>query len=508
MVDVKTCGRTAINYQGIFIKQLGKERQVSFMKKKILSFLLALIMCLSLTMGSNAVPVLADEVSTELTMGQTFSDWATSDLIVGDTYGIYPLSWYELDMTAPISRAQLRVLMSGVRKKILNTDYVLKNEDKNYNLKNNMTVEKVLDSFSTMLAGFEFSKELAFTDSTAAAFMKESGIYTGTNGELALKDTCSIEQACVIAARLVTTIYDKLDASSKGFLWVTKSGGNTVYLLGSIHVASNDIYPYSSDMLKAFDSADSLVVELNMFDFAGALKLDELGVYTDGSTLKDHVSADTYKKTVEFATMFGVSEEVITMCKPWYIYIMFAALSSTYTANMEEAATAASLGIDVNFMVNAMMAGKPIVEIEGYEYQAKVLDSFSDDLEELLLTSTIDSINDILNGESTEGAENVEYMLELWKKGDVEAFKEINTLDDEYPEIYGEDVAAEKALMDEFTLKLLTQRDAHMAEFIDGLLKAEGNHTYFVVVGSGHYISDYSVIDILEEKGYDITQIK
>lgn len=509
MVGMKSSGRTVKNYQGRFMKQLGKERQVSLMKKKVLSILLALIMCLSLTMSVNPVPVLADEVSAELTTSQTFSPWATYDLIVGDTYGIYPLSWYEQDMTAPITRSQFKVLMSGVRRKLVSTDEVVKNVDKIYKLEKNMTVDKVLDSFSAMLAGFEFSDGLAFTEATAKAYMKESGVYTGTNGELALTDTCSVEQACVIGTRLVTTIFEKLNASSKGFLWVTKSGGNTVYLLGSIHLASTDIYPFSSEMLKAFYSSDALAVELNMFDTAGAMKIQELGVYTDGTTLKDHVSADTYKKTVEFAAMYGISEEVISICKPWYIYISFAALSSTDSANMQEAATAASLGIDMNFMTNALITGKPIVEIEGYEYQAKVLDSFSDDLEELLLTSTINSINDILAGTSTNSdADNIDIMLELWKKGDVETFKKYNTLDDEYPEILNEEAAAEKALMDEFTLKLLTQRDAHMAEFINGLLKAEGNHTYFVVVGSAHYISDHSVIDRLEEKGYEVTQIK
>jgi uncharacterized protein YbaP (TraB family) len=47
-----------------------------------------------------------------------------------------------------------------------------------------------------------------------------------------------------------------------------------------------------------------------------------------------------------------------------------------------------------------------------------------------------------------------------------------------------------------------------MAEYIDTLLNMEGSTTYFVIVGSSHYISEYSVLDILEEKGYEITQIK
>jgi len=63
-------------------------------------------------------------------------------------------------------------------------------------------------------------------------------------------------------------------------------------------------------------------------------------------------------------------------------------------------------------------------------------------------------------------------------------------------------------LLEEYYYKVFTERDRKMAEKIDRFLKGEGNTTYFVVVGSGHYISDYSVIDILKEKGYEINQIK
>lgn len=476
------------------------------MKKRVLSLILAFIMCFSMIMTTNVTVSYAQE--TVDTWEQTYSPWALDELLVGDSYGIYPMSWYQLDMTAPISSRQLRVLISGVRHKILETDEVVKNIDQIYQLSNKMTVEKVLTNFYTMLSGYEFTSDIGIKNKTAIKYMKENGVFTGTDGELALTDTCSIEQACVLSTRLITVVYDKLDAASKGFLWVTKSGDNTVYLLGSIHMASTEIYPFSSDIWSAFNSAEALAVEVNMFDMEGAYKLAEMGVYTDGTTLKDHVSAETYKQVIELASLFGYTEDIITRFKPWYIYTMFLALTSTDSAAFDEVVQAAALGIDVNFMTTALIAGKPIIEVEGYVYQAQVLDSFSDELEEFLLTDTIDSIYDILSGKITEGSDNLEAALELWHEGNVDAFKEYTSIENEYPEIYSEQATVEKALIEEFTQKLITQRDKKMADYIDGLLKTEGSHTYFVVVGSGHYISDYSVLDILKEKGYEITQIK
>ena len=77
----------------------------------------------------------------------------------------------------------------------------------------------------------------------------------------------------------------------------------------------------------------------------------------------------------------------------------------------------------------------------------------------------------------------------------------------ETPDMDEED-KEEAVLMEEYFNKLFTERDKGMAEKIDELLSSEGSTTYFVVVGTGHYISDYSVLDILEEMGYEVNQVK
>jgi uncharacterized protein YbaP (TraB family) len=486
------------------------------MKKRILALLLALIMCLTMIPSANVLAadqtnVYAEEITTDTQVGnlQNYSSWAFNDLVIGDTYGIYPMDWYYKDMTVPITQGQLRVLMAGLRIKMVNTNCVTGINNTTYKLTKYLTVKEVLNAFYKMLSGYEFTKDLGLVGKNADAFMKENGIFTGKNGELAMSDTCTIEQACVFATRLVTSVYDKLDAASKGFLWVAKSGENTVYMLGSVHMASNDIYPFSQEMLKAYQSADALAVELNLYDQTGATKIAELGMYTDGTKLKDHLSEETYKKTVEIGTKMGIPEEQLNMFKPWYLYLSFVSLANTTSGNTEEAAQAAALGIDLNFTTNAMLYGKPILEIEGYEYQGKMLDSFSDALEEYLLSGVIDAVNETVSGTKDTGSEDLEEILNLWRIGDAESFEKYTSMEYEYPELVDPETAEkDKAIIDEFKNKLFTQRDKGMAEYIDGLLKAEGKKTYFVVVGSGHYISDYSVLDRLKEKGYEITQIK
>ncbi len=481
------------------------------MKKRIISLLLVLVMCLSFitTVPAMYASAATAEEITSFAEGQNYSDWALMDLVIGDTYGIYPLDWYYEDMTAPITRVQLRKVIAEVRVKLFGTDKVTNKIDTSYDLSKQSKVEDVLKHFYQMLGEFSFTKEIGLKDKSAVEFMKVNGIYTGTNGEQSLTDLCSIEQACVIGTRIVTYVYNQLDAGSNGFLWKTQSGTNTVYMLGSIHMASTDIYPLDSEILKAYNSSDALVLELNLFDTTGAAKIAELGIYTDGTTLKDHVSEETYNKTISLAKLYGYPEEIIAMCKPWYLYITFAALTGTASGSTAEAAQAANLGIDMNFATNALLTGKPILEIEGYEYQGKVLDSFSEDLEEFLLVTTIDAISDMLEGKSeSSDADELAMMLEDWAEGDIEAFQSYTSFESEFPELSTEDAATAKAVVDEFKDKLLTQRDKGMADYIASLLKSEGSNTYFVIVGSAHYISDHDVMDLLIEKGYEITQIK
>lgn len=474
------------------------------MKKRLLSIILLVLMLVP------SMNVMAQTDTSNQAQEATYSPWASDELTLGSYYGIIPTPWMEMDMTKSIRGTQLRVLVAQLKHKILDTNNASQVYIPSLDW-DKITVEEVLRVFYDVLSSYEYTADIGLREGTnPVEYMIQYGIYNEEGEELKLKDKCSIEQASVFAVRLVTYLYDALDASSKGFLWEVNNDGNRIYLLGSIHLANYDIYPFSQEMLMAYESSDALVVEVNLFDYEGMMKYTALTMYTDGTTLKDHVSEELYKETIALGSLFGLSEQIVAMYKPWYLNTFFSSLSTTETANSEEAALAAQLGIDMNFMVNAMMQGKPILEIESYEFQGNVMDNFSSELQEYLLWDSINSLKYMINNPSTiegTGFDYIEMMLYLWKIGDVEAFKTVYGVD--YEAVKNSAISQEeKALLEEYIDKLIKQRDIGMAEYIDVLLNLEGNNTYFVVVGSGHYISDYSVIDILEEKGYTVSQIK
>lgn len=479
------------------------------MKKRIISLLMTLMICIAM-LPSTAV-LAAPQDTQSYAVEQNVSEWAKSELMTGNTYGIYPSAWTDSNMKAPITQAQFKVLMAGVKYKLLKTNCVLDTTEEKIKLKNHQTVEEAMENLYNVAASDTFSTDLKLKDTNYLKFMKDNGIYTGKNGEQKLKSTCSMEQACVIATRLITVIYDQLNAASKGFFYVAKANGNTVYMLGSIHLATNDIYPMNDEIIKAYQSSNALAVEINMYDQAGAMEFLQYAQYTDGTTLKDHISADTYQKVMELAKTYGANEQMLNLYKPWYIYSTFNSLSMTDNATTEEANQSIALGIDMNFLSNAVANNKPVLEVEGYGKQGKILDSFSDGLQEYLLKGVITSINDINSGKASTGtgSSNLDEMLAAWKTGDEEVFAPYGSFESEYKDVLESTLSAkDKEYLAELQDKLFTKRDSAMADYIEGLLTSKEAKTYFVVVGGFHYVSDNDIIDMLTKRGYEINQIK
>lgn len=55
---------------------------------------------------------------------------------------------------------------------------------------------------------------------------------------------------------------------------------------------------------------------------------------------------------------------------------------------------------------------------------------------------------------------------------------------------------------------LFGERDKNMAAKLASLLEKEGKSTVFVVIGAGHFVVEYMVIDQLKQKGYKVEFIR
>lgn len=276
--------------------------------------------------------------------------------------------------------------------------------------------------------------------------------------------------------------------ASKGYIWKVEKDGVVVHLVGSIHLGDAKMYPLRDEIENAFDSSDNLVVEVNIAqqpDEKTAAEIQELQTYTDGTTLKDHVSAETYKRVQAFLQDLELPTNAYDAYKPWAVYLDMANYVSA------SAGYQGGIGIDMYYLSRAQAASKPILELESYSSQIKIFDSYSPELQEQQVKEVLDGIYG--TGEAADATEtSIDVLAGLWVKGDDAGLEALVAAMQESPEIYE---------------KLLKNRHAGMIEKIEGYLNNEKKESYFVVAGYLHMLGKDGLVTQLKEKGYTVTRI-
>lgn len=335
-------------------------------------------------------------------------------------------------------------------------------------------------------------------------FLRELGVVKGVNeaGDLNLEQPCTYQEAMVMSVRLVLAVYDGADAGSQGLLWKVTNGKNTLYLLGTVHVDRSNVYPFHKSLRAALASAQTVIFELDFNDQEGLAEFAAMQTYSDGTTLKDHISPELYASTVQVFADLGMSEEAVAAYKPWAL-----ANSLMSLATQDETTTGAPMAIDLYLNSAAVNAGKQIDAVETYAFQGGIFDTLSPEYQEAYLAGYVNSalIDDTLEmteEQKKELQEAMEYqekqmdaMMETWKAGDAAAFEEIF------------DKAAVLESTDELNSRLFTDRDPNMIEYAAKLLEREGENTFFLAVGAGHMVDPGGIVGGLRALGYTVEEL-
>lgn len=335
-------------------------------------------------------------------------------------------------------------------------------------------------------------------------FLRELGVVKGVNeaGDLNLEQPCTYQEAMVMSVRLVLAVYDGADAGSRGLLWKVTNGKNTLYLLGTVHVDRSNVYPFHKSLRAALASAQTVIFELDFNDQEGLAEFAAMQTYSDGTTLKDHISPELYASTVQVFADLGMSEEAVAAYKPWAL-----ANSLMSLATQDETTTGAPMAIDLYLNSAAVNAGKQIDAVETYAFQSSIFDTLSPEYQEAYLAgyvnlALIDDTLEMTEEQKKELQEAMEYqekqmdaMMETWKAGDAAAFEE------------SFDKAAVLESTDELNSRLFTDRDPNMIEYAAKLLEREGENTFFLAVGAGHMVDPGGIVGGLRALGYTVEEL-
>ncbi|HYC54531.1 MAG TPA: TraB/GumN family protein [Candidatus Binatia bacterium] len=264
-------------------------------------------------------------------------------------------------------------------------------------------------------------------------------------------------------------------------LWRVTSRASTVYLLGSIHVASADLYPLDSRIRDAFHNATVLVTELDVSPIGKEQSkrlLEVYGTYPEGETLDQHIDPSTraaLARIVEARKQDADLSRIWTM-RPWYAYLTLTNVA------LAAAGYKAEWGIEEHFR---RMAGQKKVEtLESMMDQVAIFRDMPEEAQRASLRHAVENMHEL--------APAIQRAQDAWKRGDGERITElvVEPLRNANPLLYD---------------RLFTARNRKMTDAVERFLNSSG--TYFVIVGSGHLLGRDSILEMLKERGHKATQL-
>ena len=452
--------------------------------KKLLTLLLALGL-----LGST-VPVLAAEEP----QAEPIPAWAYGE--VADIYAM-GLAGDEIytDHSKPVTQEQLDKMTQVAADKLVLLEVEQRSDAGSFVI--DTTRGGVLNALYMEALPYAF----AGVDAGPVEFLSSLGVIHGDGADLALDRPCTLLEAACFANRMILALYDQQNAGSLGLLWKAEGNGNTLYLLGSIHTDRSNLYPFHKQLRDIITSAELAAFELDFNSQEGIDEFTAMQVYSDGTTLKDHIDPELYQEVVDALAPLGMPEEQVAQYKPWTLSNSFTALSMTDDTTSENA-----MALDLYVNAKASNVGVPVEGVETYAFQGKIFDDLSDEFQEDYLAMTLamfqgmDAAGDLSEEEKAEleaalkeQYDAVDRWMEQWKTRDVEAFAK------DYPK---DDIQGDAT--NELNAKLFEGRDPNMIAWADRYLKQEGSHTGIMTVGAGHMVGRTGIVQGLKDLGYTV----
>jgi uncharacterized protein len=249
------------------------------------------------------------------------------------------------------------------------------------------------------------------------------------------------------------------------------------FLLGSIHVATSDLYPLDPRIDDAFAQSDQLVLETDPTDPRAAdlmAKFVQDSLLPKGQSIYDTLEPALAERLKQRFAALELDPERFSGFKLWFVSM------SLSMVELDRAGFTGENGIDAYFQRLAEKRKLPLLTLEPLEAQLQLLMNMGADATTQDLALALD----------TDTVAELKRMTQYWREGNAGK------------------LAAE---LDEMRMKaplafdaLFTARNRKMAVELDRMLAQPGR--YFVVVGAGHLVGKGSVVEELRGKGYLVEQ--
>lgn len=252
-------------------------------------------------------------------------------------------------------------------------------------------------------------------------------------------------------------------------IWKVSDRDTTIYLFGTVHALPKDAQWFSGPVARAYNQSNELVTEIPMDDTAGeAQTIATQALLPKGQSLRDLMTPDDRKQFEAALVSLGLPVEALDKFQPWYAALTLSLLPVTQAGYDPQSGAENAL--------SAKSDGKQKASLETVSQQIALFAGLPTSAQLRLLDETVES--------APTAVATLDAMVADWMKGDPDALAMLLNHDIDDPVLYK---------------RLLTDRNARWARWIDGRLKRPG--TVFIAVGAGHLAGKDSVQEQLRKLG-------
>lgn len=281
-----------------------------------------------------------------------------------------------------------------------------------------------------------------------------------------------------LALSAAPTLAEAPERFQRGLLWrVTRKDVAPSHVYGTIHVADARLAELPPQVKKAFDGAQSLMLEFVPDRYARERFL-EAAMFLDHQTLERQIGPEDFERAVQHLAPIGLPRDFINKLKPWGVLL-----------NLRNPGGQDGSPLDTRLLELARERRMPLSQIEGVEEQIFTFDEFPMESQVALLKHSL------ANG--PELRELAERTLEAYLARDLAA---IWRLREQFVARHPT-IAAHQAVM---TKRVVHDRSVVMAFRMQRQLR-RGNA--FVALGALHLYGEKGVLALLEADGYQATRV-
>ena len=273
----------------------------------------------------------------------------------------------------------------------------------------------------------------------------------------------------------------------EGLLWKVEVPGTEVpgtrpsYIFGTIHSADERVTNLPPAIVRVFDSANSLTVEVAMTEEVMIEAMRAVAL-APGRDLEGIVGTERFQEIVRLAERYGMGPDQLNRMKPWAVTVVF----SLPPADVGDPLRSLRV-LDFQLQLRAASQGRSVYSLETVGEQLSIFDGMSEADQIAFLDAAM-----VMNPEIEAFTEE---LLQKYIRRDLKAIFDM---------MLEQSAATDERLLEAFLDRVLYVRNERMVTRMQAQL-ARGNA--FVAVGALHLPGEQGVLHLLEQEGYRVLRV-